>query len=526
MKFKTFMGIKSTILGMFVFSLAADDIGLYERIAPENLKSLYADCESFSQDFKSYSDYLDWSFKNLIKDRPVGRRHAVFALFNGYEKMHPIRQTQVLDFTTWTDLNLLSGPCSNCAVYLGSKIKKTSTEFGKIALMGMIVQPTTDVTELENRQAIVKELVTNNELFENLSSSFNDLQKSETLLLSYWQSDPFSGAAKQKEIRFPEQPNFVEELNKNVFVNEFNERFDQVSQVVKSGSFTACVIAAPTLIWLMWTKKKIKLPFKEEPIDAASLETFAKDHLGLTTAASMMSAFGFASWLGNWGVKKITKSASLNNISQTVNRYASTVTYATGAYYSVDGMKASVKIMKALQTKLIAVSHFVRAFTDFYELIKQNPVLQQKLPATKKLHHVLNEVAATSKDFKKLLELLVSETFKGEASFFSHAGRIITANKLMEEQKGHLSEALVALGEIDAYLSIARLYKEGQGKDASWCFATYEKDSTTPFIESENFWNPFLDPKSVVVNSITMGTPTSPVYLLLLVPMREVNLPS
>ena len=124
MKFKTFMGIKSTILGMFVFSLAADDIGLYQRIAPENLKSLYADCESFSQDFKSYSDYLDWSFKNLIKDRPVGRRHAVFALFNGYEKMHPIRQTQVLDFTTWTDLNLLSGPCSNCAVYLGSKMRK------------------------------------------------------------------------------------------------------------------------------------------------------------------------------------------------------------------------------------------------------------------------------------------------------------------------------------------------------------------------------------------------------------------
>lgn len=480
---------------------------LYDRIAQENLRSFASDTEKISKDFTSYNEFLEWEHQNLVKDRPMSKRHAAYALFTTYEKTHPLVDTQVLDFLTWNDLNLLAGPNSSFATYLGSKIDRTNTEFGKVALLGMIVQPTRDIQELTKRQAIVNELVTNTKLFTNLVESFKEMKKSETLLLSYWASDAFSGAAKQKEIRFPQQPYFIEELNKNVFVNEFNERLDQASKVVQLGAYTACAALLPVVIYKYWTKNEKS---------AKEWEKFGARKFGLTTVASMMTGAGLFSWLSNKAVKRVTTNSTVTGAFEGANRYMSTVTYATGSYFSFDSIKANIKIMKVLHAKLIGVACYVRALKDFNEYIKKNPVLQEMLPAAKKIDHVLNDVAEESKDFKKLLDLLSTDTFKGEPSFFASAGRILTANKLMDEQKDKLGEALVALGEIDAYLSIAHLYKEGQrSKNAAWCFASYAQASSGPLIESEDFWNPFLDPKTVVVNSIAMGTQGNPRSLII-----------
>lgn len=56
------------------------------------------------------------------------------------------------------------------------------------------------------------------------------------------------------------------------------------------------------------------------------------------------------------------------------------------------------------------------------------------------------------------------------------------------------------LGELDAYCSIARLYKHDP---QAWSFAHYEQEG--PHIELQEFWNPFLDPHEAVRNSLSLG---------------------
>ena len=98
---------------------------------------------------------------------------------------------------------------------------------------------------------------------------------------------------------------------------------------------------------------------------------------------------------------------------------------------------------------------------------------------------------------------------------FSLVGRVLATFRLMHEQKDQLSQAFIALGEVDAYLSIARLFKEGGGRPNGWCFAEFVSNTEEPSIELENFWNPFLDPEVAIANSITFGINGNPRTLII-----------
>lgn len=63
---------------------------------------------------------------------------------------------------------------------------------------------------------------------------------------------------------------------------------------------------------------------------------------------------------------------------------------------------------------------------------------------------------------------------------------------------------LLALAEVDAYLSCANLYKEHQDGTNVYSFAKYiEQD--TPYLNVQNMWNPFVGPEKSVANSVELG---------------------
>jgi DNA mismatch repair ATPase MutS len=78
---------------------------------------------------------------------------------------------------------------------------------------------------------------------------------------------------------------------------------------------------------------------------------------------------------------------------------------------------------------------------------------------------------------------------------------MIAILNLLDRVKKEFIPLFGAVGKLDALLSIAKLYKEREGQEAQYGFASYRK-SDRPLLSIQNFWNPFLDPEQAVTNNI------------------------
>jgi hypothetical protein len=73
--------------------------------------------------------------------------------------------------------------------HLFSLVNRTKTIFGEAALARMLVTPTADVQVLKQRQAIIQELVANEQLFKELDAALELIKKSEAEILGFWQAE-------------------------------------------------------------------------------------------------------------------------------------------------------------------------------------------------------------------------------------------------------------------------------------------------------------------------------------------------
>ena len=111
--------------------------------------------------------------------------------------------------------------------------------------------------------------------------------------------------------------------------------------------------------------------------------------------------------------------------------------------------------------------------------------------------------------FSQLKSLFKTSTFAGApvdyAANWAFHGRLRAAYYLMQQHKSDLMPYMHMIGEIDAYLSIAKLYKEHQKEgNARYSFVDFVQDEN-PLFEAQNFWNPMLAADKAVTNSLTMG---------------------
>ena len=75
----------------------------------------------------------------------------------------------------------------------------------------------------------------------------------------------------------------------------------------------------------------------------------------------------------------------------------------------------------------------------------------------------------------------------------------------MREQKEHFVNVMLAVGELDAQLTIAKLYKDFQNKRVTFCFPEFIEGSKSPMVRIQNFWNLLLNTEKAVPNSIEIG---------------------
>lgn len=474
-------------------------LGLFaniNQIIDQNLKALNYEAPKPADDFFSYAEYIKAQFKQQKKSSPFDKRKNAFGIL----KSNAVRNTQetqsVLDNTSLQDLNVLCGSKTTPHIYLGSQIDRANTELGKITLLEMICNPVADITTLQNRQAISKELLENKELFDNLNTSLHDIKLSENLIYSFWQTnaDVFKSAADKKKIQMPFPSDYVNKLNKNAVLSEARERLDQVNSVVQFATLATATIGLPIAVLLMLTKNK-------DTADKYILKPLS-DWFGITSVIGAISALGL--------ISRILNSQKDNVWAQSGNHIANSLNNGVGFYFSFDYLKSNIITLNCIQEKLISMAKVINLLKQIKHLVNGNDVLAKKLSSLKQINYVLEDLPKKSQDFRRLLNLLSSDTFKGEASMFSNAGKILTTFQLMYEQKNNMAQALIAIGEIDAYMSIAKLIKESETKTNKWSFVNYIESKNKPVLKINNFWNPFISPDKAIANSINMGIKDNP----------------
>jgi DNA mismatch repair protein MutS len=483
-------------------SNSANDL-IFESIARENLKTLTGltlDSRSLEDTtkkaLKKWHEMLVDNLKKHINLNHKEKRHIVFMLFSQYEKQHPFPTNTVIDQTSWQDLELLCGPKSDVSHYVAAKIDRTKIEAGKAIFFKKIIEPTNDKNILLGNQEIIRELCDNEELFNELEVEVERLQKAEGVILSLWNEDMFYDSIKQDELHVPYAPQTSKYINTSPVCVEINAYTRLASAIASNTLMVATAIALPIVGAELLTNHQ----FFSKIIPATKTASAKEFVNGLSTSAKF-SFFGFVFFAGKWLHPKNT--TTISGVEGLINGPFA----GYPALFFPDYLRYMVSFRRCLQVKLMYTAQYVDALKNIALITQKCPALKKHCPTISNLENELNAMGSQSADLKQFLELLNKNTFKGKASFFSWYGRINVCYQLLHKVKTSLVHPMMVVGELDAYMSCARLMKELNEKNIPVCFPCYVPagGGEGPFLRITDFWNPSLAGRKAITNSLTLG---------------------
>lgn len=444
---------------------------IYKKILQQNIQAFEYEEEDWESD--RYYDFLKHCMDNAANLNDFRKRRAIFLMLDKKAKSQGWSESQVLnDPVTWKDLNLFCGT-EDLKLYLGDKIDRTQTILGKAMLFASLAQPTTDIQALERKQRIIKELISNKKLFDEVESILKEFKASENMFVAFWSNDPLKHAADRRFFNFSSDA-LNDRLNYNPTILNVRNMFDHFTRLLSTGTTLTASVLLP--IYGLALVADGQIP--------ESFEGVSKDLRG--------SMFGLLS------------SATKNK------KWLGVIAIAAGAYQAMwaretcQWMSDNFALDTFLHVKMMHVAQTMERLKELEHTVGHSELLRKELTHGAVFGTLFGERKRENKEFKQLLELLDSPTFREQPSVMTNKGKVFLGLKLFYKHQEKFEDAMIALGELDMYMGLARLYKEQENGAAKFAFATYQQ-GTAPAISVKDFWNPMLDPNKVVTNSIELG---------------------
>jgi len=440
-----------------------------KKISQQNLNSFEWEDTDWPDDFNAY---LHKCMENLKEGQPFQKRKLAFTLLEPLLKESNDSEA-IMDVTTWQDLQLFYNEKSDD--YLGAITNCAITEIGKTYLLCMLGGPTTNIKELKKRQKIVKELISNDFLFNEIECALQEIQKEENNMLSFYaKRDPFWQSAK----RCYYSVFLFDNLNKNWLTLELKNRLNHYT---RSFCIGASSLASVTLV-----------------LD------------GILTLYNQNNDSFFTSlrhrFEGSGG--ELGPLFSLLRYATNSHLIHSAVNICAGTYCALS-LKEQLTwerdmlfLDHCLQHKLIGIKNYSTHSLALTSLINNHSILFENMSINTQKACTINDPM-----HQELVELLSEATFNGAPSFFSSKGKVLHAYKSIREQKDSFFSSLIATAELDFYYSIAKLVKKFEHNHITYSFAEYVEESD-PILELEECWNPFINPKKAVANNILLSNKT------------------
>lgn len=386
------------------------------------------------------------------------------------------------------------------------------TLFGEAMAAKRLARIEVDSAQLTEYQQVVNKLAQEDSLFMQLDSCLHQLKEAETNMVSFWKDEHPLVKDLIKQLYFGRF--FPERFNKHATKLELLTRISNCSLAFGLGGEFVLNTA------MMYGIKK----FFNQP---TSLGDAAKEALSMYNPKSGIDDIKFQSTQAGFQMRDALIKNNLASQARVMSKEELEKQHATykrffcvfggiksalsvfNIYAKISSIKMFIEGFKRrrdtanfLQERLIGVATYLHTLKHVYDLSLKHPELLKVLP----ISSVCQKLFGPGHDeLHQLVGLLLTDTFKGQASFFSRTGRVLAAYSLMQNCKHELVEALELLGALDSCLATAKLYRQFAGNDrVTYSFAQF-CESDQPIFKAIDFWNPLIDPSIVVTNSVHLG---------------------
>ncbi len=437
-------------------------------------------------------------------------------LFNLFAELPKPEIQTVANKQSVQELHILCGDTNSRKSSILNRLKATTTA-GHAVLAAQLSQPLVDITTIKKRQTFIKELVENPVLLEQFEVQLQKIKANESSLLEFWKDHD---DIQQKVFEQVYLPKFFGRYNDNPKALEAFRAWQNIWQGF--GYLPA--------MWFMSFVQPMMNNIEKYDRGEQNLKTFLyKTFTGSIRMIGKEPFYGHIPWESSYSVKSRAKNYISQNEIENItlgDRYnifksQGYPTWASfGATYgwraildlwtiyriiqATNTIQFTKSIKDHLHTKMNGVAQVLDGFKNLNALIENNQVLKQNLTSSDVLDKLCTKSYGITSKMNQFMKLMATNTFKGEPTVLSLRGRVLAAVKLLPQVKENLVPALEVIGELDAYVTVAKNIRAFEQEPVHYCFAEFI-DSALPHVVIEEGWNPLVNPKLAVPVTITLG---------------------
>ncbi len=453
--------------------------------------------------------------RTIVLDERIKREVALSRLM-GYTLQHDKLQKSmegILNKFAWDDLKLFYGTTSSPSYNLLSRINKTITHLGEGVLAIMLVTPVSNIEIIEERQNIIKTLISHEKEMQELRNSFTKYKKSEESIFSFWtETEPLY----TKEYSEYISKKFYyknSKTNKSVASLQLNKLFFRDFWDIFSGPLSPIEYLGlgSFAIYLLSPKVHRKQSLKGfQNIIAPIFYPFWNIYHFSVTLADHRNRKGKGNQLikaGFWDYA----------IPSLITAY-----WVWSCYSSYNKYDEYSKVLKNLALRLADLQNFLKSAQQISAVIEKSPKLEKiygnKITELRKL--ITYDKTNPKSELGRLVHYLKTLPLNSWSYFFNNAGKLLASYKLFIEYKNEFRNAFYDFGQLDAFLSFATLINESveYNPKNKYVYVKFldRKIKPKPYIKIKGMWTPFLDAKIAIPNDLEMSADTGGVRTMIL----------
>ncbi|AXI24461.1 MutS domain V [Cardinium endosymbiont of Sogatella furcifera] len=425
--------------------------------------------------------------------------NEIFAKSSYYE--HQYKQgSNLLNPYVWNDLHLFCGTTTTPAYHLLSRMNKAITVLGEGALASLIAAPTANLETLMKRQRFIDFLCQKTQLYLDLKSQLQNYKTSEKAMLSFWTG------------------------TEPLYVKEYDKYLTGLFYTSSAASNKLASVLQLKKVWLrdIWN---IYSNFAWYPAIIGPI-SICMSYMGVKGPDVSLKTFWgqfYPMFLPGWNIYHVSQ---LKNVGGQGDG-GTTFLYGISGFITLHSFyqgysgyrnyKEYAGVLKNLALRMADIQTFLITVKKVNALIEQYPDVAALYAAQLEPIRTLLARSNESSEVGSLLSSLEELPLRSWSYLWNNAGKLLATYKLFVEHKAVFHDAMYALGELDAFLSIATLMKETAAINGPHAY-TFTKflspqSHTKPRLTLVGMWNAMLPPMQAVGNDVAMGQETQSIIL-------------
>lgn len=431
-------------------------------------------------------------YRKTYKSDPKLTKYEVFFknIFNENDVYSD--SENVIDYSSWNDIKLFYGTKNNPDYNLIKTINNCETILGEGVLAYNLSTPAKNIQEIKRRQKVIKTIIENEVLFDNICSTINKIKNNEENIFAFFdETSSFSNFEKNetliKKFYYAKRNNVNKNLRQmtvrkifksdiwNIFMKPYFNGFGFLG-------YEIAYLLAGNIPAFFYIAQCIPIPIFRECVNIVgagflikSLKTLAETNIIKVIFSGLFFLVGIVGTI--WSGLKIAK------------KYKE--------YRAI--LSPIVEKIRSLQIMFKTMLELEKIFSEDNQL---KELLNDNFLGIKELIKKMQE----HNELGFFLRCLENVNFKRCNYLSSKNALVLVLYKIFCDHKDEFKRALCEIGGVDMFLSFAKLMKQAEekNKNIKYCFSEFcEKNN--PILKIKGLWNPYLDSLKVITNDVSLG---------------------